>query len=202
LPSPSSYDRLLLGSPLRRRDVCLLSGATLFVVRWFTTGIQLDLLRGMRPDVASVFFRALFLSSLLSTVPITVLWFLDRRERETPWLFAVTFFWGACVATGLAVPFNGAFSRIVDAWIAQNPVIEQVLGPDASVMLAAPVSAPIVEELAKALGVLAIFWLLRAEFDNMRDGIVYGSLVGLGFTWFEAPPTGTPRVGRPGSPPR
>ena len=31
-----------------------------------------------------------------------------------------------------------------------------------------------------------IFWLLRAEFDNMRDGIVYGALVGLGFNWFEA----------------
>ena len=28
--------------------------------------------------------------------------------------------------------------------------------------------------------------LLRAEFDNMRDGIVYGALVGLGFNWFEA----------------
>ena len=187
MPSPSSYDRLLLGSPLRRRGVCLLSGAALLAVLWFTTGIQLALLGGMRSDIASVFFRALFLSSLLSAVPITVLWFLDRRERETPWLFVVTFFWGACVATGLAVPFNGVFSALVDAWIAENPVVEQVLGPDAGVMISAPVSAPIVEELAKALGVLAIFWLLRAEFDNMRDGIVYGSLVGLGFTWFEAP---------------
>jgi hypothetical protein len=31
-----------------------------------------------------------------------------------------------------------------------------------------------------------VFWLLRAEFDNMRDGIVYGALVGLGFNWFES----------------
>ena len=61
-----------------------------------------------------------------------------------------------------------------------------ILGPNASLMLVAPISAPIAEELAKALGVLLIFWLLRAEFDNMRDGIVYGALVGLGFTWFEA----------------
>ena len=53
-------------------------------------------------------------------------------------------------------------------------------------MLAAPISAPIVEEIAKALGVLLIFWLLRAEFDNMRDGLVYGALVGLGFNWSEA----------------
>jgi len=33
--------------------------------------------------------------------------------------------------------------------------------------------------------VIVIFWLLRAEFDNLRDGIVYGALVGLGFNWFE-----------------
>ena len=55
-----------------------------------------------------------------------------------------------------------------------------VLGPDAAIMLAAPISAPIAEEIAKALGVLLIFWLLRAEFDNLRDGIVYGALVGSG----------------------
>src|SRR5262249_15322640 len=51
---------------------------------------------------------------------------------------------------------------------------------------AAPISAPIVEEIAKAVGVLVIFWLLRAEFHNVRDGIVYGALVGVGFNWFEA----------------
>jgi RsiW-degrading membrane proteinase PrsW (M82 family) len=34
--------------------------------------------------------------------------------------------------------------------------------------------------------VLVIFWLMRAEFDNMRDGLVYGALVGVGFNWSEA----------------
>jgi hypothetical protein len=37
------------------------------------------------------------------------------------------------------------------------------------------------------MGVALIFWLLRDEFDNMRDGFVYGALVGVGFNWFEAP---------------
>src|SRR5262245_10247086 len=176
-----------MGSPLRRPGVCVAIGVALLALLFIAASIQLGLIQAMRPDIASVFFRALFLSSLLASVPIAVLWFLDRRERETPWLFAVTFFWGACIATGLALPFNTAFSRIVDAWVARNRVIEQVLGPDAGAMVAAPISAPIVEELTKALGVLAVFWLLRAEFDNMRDGFVYGALVGLGFTWFEAP---------------
>src|SRR5262249_52130211 len=84
--------------------------------------------------------------------------------------------------------FNTAFFRFVDVWVAQHPIVSAVLGPDAVILLAAPISAPIAEEIAKALGVLLIFWLLRAEFDNMRDGIVYGALVGLGFNWFEVAP--------------
>ena len=50
-------------------------------------------------------------------------------------------------------------------------------------MLAVPVLvAPLVEESLKGLAVLLIMWLLRAEFDDVRDGIVYGALVGLGFS--------------------
>lgn len=140
----------------------------------------------MRPDVASVFFHALALSTLLAIVPLVVLWYLDRRERETPWLFAVAFLWGGCIATALSVPVNTSFFASVDAAVTRDPMIMEILGPDAAAMLSAPISAPIVEEIAIALGVTLIFWLLRAEFDNMRDGIVYGALVGLGFNWFEA----------------
>jgi len=84
------------------------------------------------------------------------------------------------------MPFNTAFFELADRWVRHHPLMAEILGPDAALMLAAPISAPIAEEIAKALGALAIFWLLRAEFDNMRDGIVYGALVGLGFNWFEA----------------
>jgi hypothetical protein len=65
-------------------------------------------------------------------------------------------------------------------------MITDVLGPDATILIAAPLSAPIAEEIVKALGVVVIFWLLRAEFDSMRDGFIYGALVGVGFNWFEA----------------
>lgn len=182
----SAYDRLLTGSPLRRPGICMVIGAALLVVLAFATFIQLSLFTGMPPHIAEVFFRALALSSLLALVPLAVLWFLDRRERETPWLFAAALLWGGCIATALALPFNTAFFRLVDVWVAQNPMVTEMLGPDASLMITAPISAPIAEEIAKALGVLLLFGLLRAEFDNMRDGIVYGALVGVGFNWFEA----------------
>jgi protease PrsW len=101
-------------------------------------------------------------------------------------VFAAAFLWGGCIATALALPFNTAFFLFVDTIVAQEPAIREMLGPDAAMLLAAPISAPIAEEIAKALGVLLLSWLLRAEFDNMRDGIVYGAVVGLGFNWFEA----------------
>ena len=182
----SGYDRLFMGSPLRRSGVSKGITAALLVILAFATLVQLAVFTSMPPGLFSVFLRALALSSLLALVPLTILWFLDRRERESPWLFAAAFLWGGLIATALALPFNTAFFKLMDEWLAHHPMIAVILGPEASLMLAAPISAPIAEEFAKALGVLLLFWLLRAEFDNMRDGLVYGALVGLGFTWFEA----------------
>ena len=180
------YDRLLMGSPLRHSGVSKAIAAALLVVLIFATLVQLVVFIGMPPGLFSVFLRALALSSLLALVPLAILWFLDRRERESPWLFAAAFLWGGLIATALALPFNTAFFKLIDEWLTHHPMLAVLLGPEAPMMLVAPISAPIAEELAKAIGVLLLFWLLRAEFDNMRDGIVYGALVGLGFTWFEA----------------
>jgi hypothetical protein len=124
LVSYGHSDRLLMGSPLRRRGVCLVTSAVLPVVLAFATLVHLGLIGSMRADVMAVFLQALVLSSLLAAVPLAVLWFLDRRERETPWLFAAAFLWGGCIATALALPLNTAFFLFVDAIVAQEPSVE------------------------------------------------------------------------------
>jgi RsiW-degrading membrane proteinase PrsW (M82 family) len=182
----SHHDPLHAGSPLRQRRVSLAINMILIVILTLAAVIQFGALASLPSDIAGVFLTALTLSGLLAIVPLALLRFLDRREREGAWLFAAAFLWGGCIATALALPFNTAFFQLIDNWVAHHPAVTTVLGPDAATMLAAPISAPIVEETAKALGVLLIFWLLRDEFDNMRDGFVYGAAVGVGFTWSEA----------------
>jgi len=46
-------------------------------------------------------------------------------------------------------------------------------------------SAPLVEESAKGLALLILFFWKKDEFDDVIDGIVYAAMVGLGFAMGE-----------------
>lgn len=100
---------------------------------------------------------------------------LDRNEREPIGVMLGTFVWGAIVATGLALFLNTFALGLLTA----------VAGPDAADILTAVAVAPVVEETAKGSVVLILFWRLRSEFDDVVDGLVYGSLVGIGFAMME-----------------
>jgi RsiW-degrading membrane proteinase PrsW (M82 family) len=104
-----------------------------------------------------------------------LVWWLDRYEKE-PWgLLAATFIWGAIPAIvvslvaefALGIPFSGFF------------------GDAAAELIQGSVIAPVVEEVAKGLVILALFLVFRREFDGVLDGIVYGALVGFGFAMTE-----------------
>jgi len=99
-----AHDHILMGSPLRRRGVCLVISAALVILLVLVTSVHLNLLATTPFDIVLVFLLALALSSLLSVIPIAALWFLDRRERETPYLYAAAFLWGGFIATPLATP--------------------------------------------------------------------------------------------------
>ncbi len=122
----------------------------------------------------------LVLSVLATLIPslfvIGVLWWLDRYEKEPLWLLSIIFFWGAVPAIIL--------SLIVQ--IVLDIPLTKVFGGSAFYPLAnMSVVAPLTEETFKALVILAIFLFYRREFDGLMDGIIYGALVGFGFSVVE-----------------
>ncbi len=101
---------------------------------------------------------------------------LDRNEKE-PWrLVLVAAAWGAIVATSLVIWAEGFWEAIGSATLVPGP------GIDASNAF----SAGLFEELGKGIAVLLLFLVMRNEFDDVVDGIVYGAAVGLGFNFMES----------------
>ena len=184
----SGFDLALppLASPLRQPRVARRAAIGLGVLLVLSALIICAAVGGLGSDATRVFLNALGLSSALSLLPIAILWYLDRRERETPWLFAAAFLWGGLIATAFALPFNTAAILAVAGWLEHNSALKDLLGPEAALMIGAPLAAPLVEETLKGLGIVLLFWLARGEFDNVRDGFIYGALVGAGFNWFES----------------
>lgn len=121
----------------------------------------------------------LFASALCAVVPLTAalaaVWWLDRYDREPVWLIALTFCWGAFGAVPLAV---AAASMLTGA---PASAIDGTTWPNSALGLV--VAAPLVEEPAKALVLLAI--MATRHFDDMTDGFVYGAAAGLGFAMVE-----------------
>lgn len=177
---------LPLASPLRRPRVARTVTVVLAVLLVLAALIICAAVGGLGSAATGVFLKALAWSSLLAIVPVAILRFLDRREPEYGWLFAAAFLWGGLIATSLALPFNTALLVVVAQWLEQNAALTEMLGPEAALMIGAPLAAPIVEETTKGIGIVLLFWLMRSEFDNVRDGFIYGALVGVGFNWFES----------------
>lgn len=175
-----------LASPLRRPRVARGFAMALGLLLLLAALIICAAVGGLGSEATRVFMWAIAVSSALSVLPIAILWYLDRREREMPWLFAAAFLWGGLIATAFALPINTAAIMAVAGWLEHNVTLGDMLGPEAALMIGAPLAAPVVEETLKGLGIVLLFWLARSEFDNVRDGFIYGALVGAGFNWFES----------------
>ena len=122
---------------------------------------------------------ALLLGFVTATIPVPiyvvlVLW-IDRYETEPLWMLATAFFWGALIATFFAFLLNTTSAGIVGALTNAN----------AAEAFGAVIAAPIVEETGKAMILLIFFFWKKDEFDGIVDGIVYASMVALGFAMTE-----------------
>jgi protease PrsW len=114
------------------------------------------------------------ISLYIVPVVLVVLW-LDLYEPEPPSLMLGAFAWGALVA----IPFSGVNNGI---W---GVVVTQLAGAEFASYWSPALTAPLVEEVYKYLGVAVIFLIARHELDDLMDGFVYGALIGLGFAVVE-----------------
>ncbi len=104
--------------------------------------------------------------------------FMDRFEREPWFLRLAAFLWGAVIA----IPPALFIEQKIDT------TIQNVLGTAVSDVTRSALeglNAGVTEETIKGLGLLLLFFILRDEFDNVTDGIVYGALIGAGFAMIE-----------------
>lgn len=122
----------------------------------------------------------LVVGSLLALVPLAVVllairW-VDRWEPEPRWALWFAFLWGAAVSVAIALIVDLGVQIAVAAAAAGGP-------PDQAMQ--AVVQAPLVEELAKGIGVLLLFAFAKAHFDGPVDGLVYAATIAAGFAFTE-----------------
>jgi RsiW-degrading membrane proteinase PrsW (M82 family) len=113
--------------------------------------------------------------SVTTIINLLIIWWIDRFEKEPVWLLLLIFVWGA-------VP--SIVAALILSTILQIP-INVLMGPFAVDFLGAVFVAPLVEESAKACALFIVFLLLRSEFDDVLDGMIYGAIVGVGFAFVE-----------------
>lgn len=118
----------------------------------------------------------------LALLPIPVLLaavlYLDRLEPEPPGHLVFVFLWGAGAA---ALP--GLIGLAAGAQLLTTPTLR--LDGFATETAVATVGIAILEETLKGAVLIVLLWRLPQELDGTSDGVVYGSMVGLGFALIE-----------------
>jgi RsiW-degrading membrane proteinase PrsW (M82 family) len=157
------------GRDLTRAGVLLLAGAFL----WLAVLDTFTFTQEAGPGVAAACAAACVPTTALG---LLVLRRLDRNEKE-PWrLVLVATAWGAIVSTCLAFWGEALWDVLFTSNLLPGPATDASTG----------YSAGIFEEVAKGVAVLLLYLVMRDEFDDVVDGIVYGAAVGFGFNFMES----------------
>lgn len=122
-----------------------------------------------RPLVTSLLSVGVF--TLVAMAGVWFLRWLDRWEAEPPLFVIGAFLWGTGVSALISGIFNSLFLAVTN-----------------DMRITAMYSAPFIEESTKALFLVIVLLTSRrgrAEFNSLTDAILYGGMVGLGFSWIE-----------------
>lgn len=123
----------------------------------------------------------LVVGTLVALVPLAIVllairW-VDRWEPEPRWALWFAFLWGAAVSVAIAL--------LVDLGVQLFVAMSSPAGATADLTMQAVVQAPVVEEVAKGVGVLLIYAFSKSHFDGPVDGLVYAATVAAGFAFTE-----------------
>ncbi|HLN98935.1 MAG TPA: PrsW family intramembrane metalloprotease [Pyrinomonadaceae bacterium] len=173
--SPNAFAPPVAIKPSGLRTAIKVVGGILAILIALLLGLIVLLLIGVETGPI-----ALLIGLVSATLPVPlylvlVLW-IDRYEAEPLWMLATAFFWGALVAVFFAFLIN-TVSGVAVSLMTNSMRAGRTFG--------AVISAPIVEESAKALILFIFFFWKKDEFDGVIDGIVYAALAGLGFAMTE-----------------
>lgn len=124
---------------------------------------------------------AVLYSFVLAVIPALLytllVWWLDRHEREPGRLILIMFVWGAAPAVVMSILLELALGQSLTSL---EPGLWQGIRTAADSL-----AAPVIEEVAKGVALLALCLVASSEFDNVLDGIVYGAVIGFGFAMTE-----------------
>ena len=127
--------------------------------------------RGPAPALVGLLLAMLPIPLILALILL-----LDRLEPEPRALLAAIFGAGAGVAAIIIV-----LGRLTNSAAIAIPELGPHAGRTVSIGIGAAIGGAIVAESLKGLVVLALLPSRRTEIDGPHDGVVYASMVGLGF---------------------
>ena len=127
-------------------------------------------------DGAVPFFVALPLALLPVPLLVALVLWVDRLEPEPRANLVFAFGWGAGIAALLALLINTAGLLYVT---------QPDLGTTRGEFVSATFGAPFVEETLKGSFLVGLLWRRRQELDGPTDGVIYATMVGLGFAMIE-----------------
>lgn len=151
-------------------------GVTIFALIFLSiiVGLLMFASVGIVPAIIGAFVA--FVPAFLYLFPL--IW-LDRYDPEPFWLLALAFAWGGLVAVIVSFIVNTGVG--VGVAIAIGGQEGAILGD----IVGAVISAPVVEEASKGIGVLVLLIFFRRYFDDILDGIVFAGVIALGFATVE-----------------
>jgi protease PrsW len=164
-PPPASSTGKYIGAAVTIMGIVFLSLIVMLLMFW-----------SVGPIPAVVAAVVAFTPAVIYILPL--LW-LDRYDPEPLWLLALAFAWGALVAVIASFIINTAVGIGVALGIGgeEGMILGNIVG--------AVISAPVVEEATKGMGLLILLFFFRRHFDDILDGIVFGGVIALGFATVE-----------------